>query len=229
MKVLAMDTSTREGSIALLDDYNLIAEYFTDITLTHSERVFPMILSILELTGLRLDEIDGFAIGIGPGSFTGLRVGVSIIKGLAFATDKPVVSVSTLDALAMNISFSPYLISPILDAKRGEIYTALYRWDNGIKRLTEDMLIEPENFIRNIKEKVIFVGEGLNTYEDFLKKRLRDLALFPPLPLRNLRASNIGLLGIEKLRSGIHEDIENLSPRYITPPPGESEKGGKGS
>jgi tRNA threonylcarbamoyladenosine biosynthesis protein TsaB len=185
-----------------------------------------MIISVLDMLGLILDDIDGFAIGIGPGSFTGLRVGLSIVKGLSFATNKPVMPVSTLDALAMNITFSPYLISPILDAKRGEIYTALYRWDKGIKKLTDDLLIKPDIFIRRIKEKVIFVGDGIRVYKDFIKERLSDLALFPPLNLINLRASNIGLLGMELLKNDIEYDVDSLSPRYLTPPPGEI-KGGR--
>ena len=129
MKILGIDTSTSCGSVGLIDGDSVIAEYLIDIPVTHSERLLGSIEHVLRQAGCSTGELDGWAISLGPGSFTGLRIGVSTIKGLAFATQKPVAGVPTLDVLAFNISPTPYLICPVLDARKGEVYAAFYRYE----------------------------------------------------------------------------------------------------
>jgi len=126
MKILAIETSTMMGSVAVMDKTQLIAEYRLNIKGTHSERLVRIIDEVLKDSGLEFKDLDGYAVSIGPGSFTGLRIGITTVKGLAFVTRKPVAAIPTLDALACNIPFSQYQICPMLDARKKEVYTALY-------------------------------------------------------------------------------------------------------
>ena len=131
MRILGVDTSTSCGSLGLIDEDGVIAEYALFREETHSARLVPAIQALLREARININEIDGMAISLGPGSFTGLRVGLSAVKGLALATEKLVVGIPTLDALASNLPFTPYLICPILDARKGEVYTALYKDGEG--------------------------------------------------------------------------------------------------
>jgi len=125
MRILAVDTATKSCSVAIVEKESIIAETTLFIEQTHSKHLMKMIDTALNLSGLTVSELDGFAVTRGPGSFTGLRIGISSIKGFAMASGKPVVGVSSLDSLAMQCCFSPYLVSPLLDARKGEVYYAL--------------------------------------------------------------------------------------------------------
>ena len=137
MKVLGIDTATMMGSIGLIDDEGAIAEYSLNIRATHSERLMPAIDRLLKDSGIMPKDIDGFAVSIGPGSFTGLRIGLATVKGFAMGCNKPVAAVSTLEALAFNLAYAEYLICPILDARRNEVYAAMFKSDGkgGLKGL----------------------------------------------------------------------------------------------
>ena len=141
--------------MGLIDDEGVIAEYLLNIPVTHSERLLGAIELVLKEARAAIGDLDGWAISLGPGSFTGLRIGVSTVKGLAFATRKPVVGVSTLDVLASQISPTPYLICPILDARKKEVYTAFYRYEEGNspKRLSAYQAIRPEDLVKRIERK----------------------------------------------------------------------------
>jgi tRNA threonylcarbamoyladenosine biosynthesis protein TsaB len=219
MKVLGIDTSTSCGSIGLIDDERIIAEYLLNIPVTHSERLLASIELILRKAHCLLEDLDGWALSLGPGSFTGLRIGVSTVKGLAFATGKPVVGVSTLDVLAYQVSSTPYLICPILDARKGEVYTAFYRFEEGgdLKRQSPYHAIKPEELIRKIEERTIFIGDGLRTYGDYLKNSLPSLAIFASTPLNVIHGSGVAKLGLELLRKGEHLDLGNFTPLYVRP------------
>jgi tRNA threonylcarbamoyladenosine biosynthesis protein TsaB len=219
MKVLGIDTSTSCGSVGLIDDETVISEYLLNLPITHSERLLGAIELISKETRIAIEDLDGWAISVGPGSFTGLRIGVSTVKGLAFATQKPVAGVSTLDALAYQISSTPYLICPILDARKGEVYSAFYRFEGEghLKRQSAYQAINPEDLVKKIKERTIFLGDGLKTYGDYLRNSLPSLAIFPSISLNVIRASGVAKLGLDLLRKGEHLDLANFTPLYIRP------------
>lgn len=219
MKILAIDTSTRVGSIAIVEGPLLKAQQILSISATHNQRLLPGIERILTDAGWSLDDLDAFAASFGPGSFTGLRIGLSIIKGLAWATGKPLAGVPTLDALAANVSLVPHPICPVLDARKGEIYTALYRQGNERipQRLTPYMAVKPEKLLELISEKTVLVGDGLLRYGDYLVKELGDLLVQPPPHLNVIHASSVAWLAWHKLRLGEHEDISSCTPLYVRP------------
>jgi len=219
MKILAIDTSTRVGSIAVVEGTSLKAQQILNISATHNQRLLPGIERLLSDAGWSLDDLDGFAVSLGPGSFTGLRIGLSIVKGLAWATGKPLAGVPTLDALATNVSFAPYSICPILDARKGEIYTALYRQgEEGIpQRLTSYMAIKPEELVAIISETTVIIGDGLWSYGDYLKRELGNRLVVPPPHLSVIHASSVAWLGWHKLRSGEYEDVSSCTPLYVRP------------
>jgi tRNA threonylcarbamoyladenosine biosynthesis protein TsaB len=217
MKILGIDTSTSCGSIGLIDGDSVIAEYLLDIPTTHSERLLSSIEYVLEQARCSIETLDGWAISLGPGSFTGLRIGVSTIKGLAFATEKPVAGVPTLDALASNVSPTPYLICPILDARKGEVYTSFYRYNNEdtLARVSSYQAISPEALVKKIKEKTIFLGNGVLTYGDHLRNVLPTLAAFVPVPLNLSYGSTVARLGLERVQKNEVLDLSTFTPIYI--------------
>lgn len=217
MKVLGIDTSTSCGSVGLWDDGRVVSEYLLDIPVTHSERLLGAIDYLIREAHCPMEELDGWAVSLGPGSFTGLRIGVSTVKGLSFATRKPVAGVSSLDVLASQIAPTPYLICPILDARKGEVYTALYRYDEAglLQRLSGYRAISPENLVHQTKERTLFVGNGVKTYGDDLRHFLSSLALFPDPSLHLPRGSTVARLGDEPLRKGEFLDLKSFVPIYV--------------
>ena len=217
MKILGIDTSTSSGSIGLIDGDSVIAEYLLDIPVTHSERLFNSIEYVLKQAACPIEKLDGWAISLGPGSFTGLRIGVSMIKGLAFATQKPVAGVPTLDALADNISPTPSIICPILDARKGEVYTTFYRYDDedNLKRISAYQAISPENLVKEIEKRTIFLGSGVKTYGDYLRNALPDLATFVHASLNLPHGSTVARLGLEGLQRNEVLDLSTFTPIYV--------------
>ena len=166
-----------------------------------------------------MNDLDAFAVSLGPGSFTGLRIGISIVKGLAWATGKPLAGVPTLDALAANVPFLPYFICPVLDARKGEIYTALFRWRNEqiLERLTEYMAIKPEELGDLISENTVLVGDALLIYGDYLASKLGDRLIQAPPHLSVIHASSVAWLAWQRLRRELYEDISSCTPLYVRP------------
>lgn len=217
MKILGIDTSTRCGSVGLIDGDEVISEFHLNLPITHSERLLEAIDHLLKESRCPMKNLDGWAISLGPGSFTGLRIGVSTIKGLAYATQKPVAGISSLDVLASQISPTPYLICPILDARKGEVYTAFYRYHEAsfLQRESDYQAMKPEDLAKQIKEKTIFVGDGMRTYGDFLKNSLPSLALFPNFILHPPFGVAVARLGGELIRKGESIQVEALTPIYV--------------
>jgi tRNA threonylcarbamoyladenosine biosynthesis protein TsaB len=215
MKILSIETSTRVGSVAIIEDEHLIAEYILNVVSTHSERLLPSIDQILKDSQLTVRDIEGFAVSLGPGSFTGLRIGISTVKGLALAAEKGVVGVPTLDVLAHNLMFTRLLVCPLLDARKGEVYTALYQGDGSgkLEKLTPDLAIKPEELLTRIKEPVIFLGDGVEAYRDKLRSG-QDNCLFAPAYLNQPRASVLAKLGLEKFKQGHIFKEEGIQPLY---------------
>lgn len=181
----------------------------------HAIWLLPSIKSHLENAGLEISQIDLFAVAVGPGSFTGLRIGISTVKGLAWPLGKKAIGVSTLAALAMNLPFSSRLVCPVLDARKGEVYTALYDTSQGFPRaVMEDAAMTPAALISEISKRglsVVFLGSGLDVYSKQIEEGVPGAVLAPGLSL--VRASVIGSLGFE--RSGEAVDPAELTPAYL--------------
>lgn len=212
MRLIAIETATLIGSIAIADDEKLISELTLNIKATHSEKLMAAIDHLMELSGLTLNDMDAIAVSIGPGSFTGLRIGLSAAKGLSYGSGKPLIGIPTLDALASNLSFSRYLVCPILDARKGEVYTAIYSKN---EKVVDDMAVKPASLIEMIKEDTVFLGDGVSAYRSLLKDQLGDLYHEAPLPLQLPKASNVAMLALKRLRNNDVDDPFALVPRYI--------------
>jgi tRNA threonylcarbamoyladenosine biosynthesis protein TsaB len=175
-----------------------------------------MIHTVTQMADSSIAELDGFAVTIGPGSFTGLRIGISSIKGLALAFDKPVVGISSLEALAQQTVPSSYLVVPCLDARKGEIYFTHYRFANGLlAKEKEEVALPPDQVIKDIFEPCIFVGSGAQIYQDFIRQELGANAIIAPQNCHIIRASTVAYLGMKRLENDDVDDINALVPHYI--------------
>ena len=218
MLVMGIDTSTLQGGVALLSEQGVVSEYTLNVRATHTERLLPLIDRAFHDAGITLSKLDGLAVAVGPGSFTGLRIALSTAKGLAVAAGKPLVGVSTLEAMAWTLSFCAYPVCPILDARKGEIYCALFRHEGErLIRLAEDAALSPDSLVSRIQERTVFLGDGLAVYGDLLKTRLKELALFPPAAQRGGSAAAVAELGRRRLLQGQRDEISELAPRYLRP------------
>ena len=163
MKILAVDTSTNVASCAIMDDEKLLGEFIVNDNITHSQKLLPLISDTLNRCKIDISDIDVFAVANGPGSFTGLRIGVATINGLAQATEKPVVGVSSLQALAQNIVVSEKLIVPLIDARRDRAFTAIYDTQDDFNVILEPDVLEVDELLKILDQKqenIIFIGEG---------------------------------------------------------------------
>jgi tRNA threonylcarbamoyladenosine biosynthesis protein TsaB len=217
MLTLAIDTSTRSAGIALLKGDDVVAESYFRLQLTHSERVLPAVEAILSAAGAGVEEVRLFAVTHGPGSFTGLRIGAGLAKGMALGTGGDIVGVSTLDALAQNLAFSAHLVCPVLDARKGQVYTALYRPSRPgvLEKVEPDQAVEPSVFLEKIREPVIFTGDGVPVYGRLIREMLPSRAFFAPSHLQFIRPSAVALLGLERYRRGERDDLLTFAPRYL--------------
>jgi tRNA threonylcarbamoyladenosine biosynthesis protein TsaB len=218
MLVLGVETSTMQGGAALVGDDGLCSEYTLNVQATHSERLLPAIERMLRDAGIGLDALSGLAVSIGPGSFTGLRIGLSTVKGLAYATGLPVIGVPTLEVLACTVAFARQQICPVLDARKQEVYAALFRWERGqLVRIMEDTALAPEALCGKIRRPTIFLGDGLAVYGELFRRRLVDHMLVPPPPSRGPRPAWVAELGRQRLLRGERDAVDTLVPRYLRP------------
>ncbi len=217
MKILAVDTASRTGSVAVLEDETILAEILVTSAQTHAKRLMSAIDSVLQMAGSGLSELNGFAVTCGPGSFTGLRIGISTVKGLALATGKPVTPVSTLDALAHQFPLFPDLICPLVDARKGEVYTALYKCghDMELEKVADDCATGPRQWLMQIQGVCLFVGDGATLYKDLVRETVGKKALFAPAHLNTVRAAVVAYIGIKQIRRGEVVDAALLFPYYI--------------
>ncbi len=217
MIILAFDTSTPTGSVAVLEDDTVLAEVAVTSQQTHAKRLVSAVDSTFGMTGLTISDCDGFAVTTGPGSFTGLRIGMSTVKGFGFATKKPVTGVSTLDALAYQFPSFPHLICPLLDARKGQVYTALYECIDHMKwkRVIESCAVEPGQWLEQIRDLCLFLGDGTSVYGALIREILGDLAYFAPPYLNRVRASVVGCIGMRQILDGQIVDVDRLGPQYI--------------
>ncbi|NLA84600.1 MAG: tRNA (adenosine(37)-N6)-threonylcarbamoyltransferase complex dimerization subunit type 1 TsaB [Clostridiales bacterium] len=219
MKVLAIDSSSVIAGVAVMDDNQLLYEIYHHNKKNHSEILMSMVEKCLDSCALKLSEIDVYAVSEGPGSFTGLRIGISTVKGLAQATDKPVAAIPTLDAMAWNIVGTNDLICPIMDARRNQVYSCLYRIEGEeYIRLMPYIALSIDELIDRLivyKQPVRFIGDGIRPYRSILEEFLGEYALFAPPYLAYQRASVIAFLGFEAARAGKTVDYNSLKPFYL--------------
>ncbi|OGP60273.1 MAG: tRNA (adenosine(37)-N6)-threonylcarbamoyltransferase complex dimerization subunit type 1 TsaB [Deltaproteobacteria bacterium RBG_13_49_15] len=216
MNLLAIDTAAKSCSVAIVGNHILLCEISTTSEETHSKRLMEMIHKSFSLSGLSVSDIDGFAVTRGPGSFTGLRIGISTLKGLAMASGMPVVGVSTLDALASQSPPFNGLVCPMLDARKNEVYIARYRFArNGLKKEIDEQVLSPERALTGIEEPCYMIGEGAVRYREAIRDILGPLAIFAPPGQHAIRASSVAFLSMEAFCSGRTETPEALVPRYI--------------
>ncbi|MFC4181910.1 tRNA (adenosine(37)-N6)-threonylcarbamoyltransferase complex dimerization subunit type 1 TsaB [Saccharococcus thermophilus] len=215
MKILAIDTSNVVMGIALVEDDVVRGEIVTNIKKDHSTRVMPAVQSLLKQCGVVPNELGLIAVAKGPGSYTGVRIGVTIAKTLAWALNIPIVGVSSLEVLAANGRYFSGLISPFFDARRGQVYTGLYRYDGEeLVCIESDRIVLAEEWANQLKarkEAVLFIGTDVALYKDLFQTQLGEWAHFAPSSLQLPRPSELALLGKKKER----EDAHAFVPNYI--------------
>ena len=216
MKILALDSSAVVASVALCEDETLLAEYTINNGNTHSETLLPMIETLLSHFGITVNDVDLFAASTGPGSFTGVRIGTATLKGLAFAKETPCVGISTLEALAENAAAFSGLVCPVMNARRSQVYTALFRSDGQtLTRLVPDSALAIaalDELLSAYGEPVIFVGDGYRITLDALKKtEAREI----PDRLRHQSAYSVAQVARRVYKSGNATDDASLSVTYL--------------
>lgn len=226
MKVLGIDTSTKVATIGIIDEEELIGEYSLSKDMSHSEKLMPMVKEVLENIDLKIGDIDLYTVGLGPGSFTGLRIGAATIKSFAHLFNKPIIGVSTLESLAYNLYLSKATIMPMLDARRDRVYTALYTFQGSdIREIEASQILEIKDIGEKLKEyeNIIVNGPGSSVYREEIKKALGDKVQFASSGQNISRAVSICELALEKYRKGQRDDFFTLTPDYIRPSQAERE------
>ena len=217
MRLLALETATLAGGAALLDDGRLVGESRLNIALTHSERLMAVVDRLMQDCGWEPSSLGGLAVSIGPGSFTGLRVGAATAKGLALALELPVAPVPTLDALAATLPFADAPVCPLLDARRNEVYCSLYRWTGaGMERRWDYLALRPEDAAARLDGPVIVLGDGVAACRPYLARLgegLREVDPVHALP----SPAVVGALGHAMLAAGGGIPAERLAPLYLRP------------
>ncbi|MCW2276705.1 tRNA (adenosine(37)-N6)-threonylcarbamoyltransferase complex dimerization subunit type 1 TsaB [Heliophilum fasciatum] len=222
MLVLGLDCATGVTAMAILDDQQVVAEMFLHIERPHSERLIPLLHQLLQSAGMTLEQMTALAVSVGPGSFTGLRIGLATIKGLAHPLGLPVVGVSTLEALAGHGAPFAGLVCPVLDARKNEVYTCLYRSDGQggpMERLVEEQAINPRDWLAILHsfepEPVMFVGDAVTVYQEIWRE-LGPRAWLAPPEWRYPRGVLVARLGRAQYLQAAG-DGRTLSPRYLRP------------
>lgn len=217
MKILALESATLAGGAALLDGDRLVGESTLSITLTHSERMMAVVDRLMTDCGWTPRELEGLAVSVGPGSFTGLRVGIATIKGLALALGLPVAPVPTLDALAATLPFANAPVCPLLDARKGEVYCSLYRWrELEMAREWDYLALTPQEVAARLTAPVIVLGDGVSACRPYLAPLGAGVREAPPV--RRLPSpAMVAQLGHTVLAAGRGIAAEAVTPLYLRP------------
>lgn len=217
MKLLAIDTTTKVAGVALMEDGLLVCETNLVSGLRHSERLMPLVDDCLKLAGWQPAEIDLVAVVSGPGSFTGIRIGVAAAKGIAEALGRPVVAVNTLEALAASFQGFVGVVVPLLDARRAEVFYAVY--DGSLNELAAPCVMKLADLLETppvaSAESIMFSGDGAMAYQEEIIRKLGDRAQFAPPHLMLQRAGAAAWLGFKKAQAGQATDAEALEPVYL--------------
>lgn len=228
MRILALDSSGLVASVAIMEEEQTIAEYTVNYKKTHSQTLLSMLDEIVKMTEMDLNTIDAIAIAGGPGSFTGLRIGSATAKGLGFALGKPLIHVPTLEGLACNLYGYSSLICPIMDARRNQVYTGVYRLSEGefqvVKEQTAiDVAVLAEQ-LNALGEAVTFLGDGVPVYREQLEEKLTVSFTFAPANMNRQRAASVGVRGFQYYREGRIETAAEHQPDYLRVSQAERER-----
>lgn len=219
MKILAVDSSGLVASVAIVENDNLIAEYTVNYKKTHSQTLLPMLDEIVKMTDTDLNSIDAIAVAKGPGSFTGLRIGAATVKGLGFALKKPVIGIPTVEGLAANLYGSSALVCPLMDARRNQVYTGIYRFRQGgmevVKAQVAVSIEEIINALNLIGEEVVFLGDGVPVYREIIETKIQIPYTFAPAHVNKQRAATVAVRAIEYWKQGLYEDADTFEPEYL--------------
>jgi len=219
MLTLAFDTSFKTVAVAILRDNLVLYDTIINVDLNHSEVLLPAIDQACVQTGVKIKDVDLFACTIGPGSFTGLRIGAGTLKGFMLATGRPAVGVSSLMALALNAGTSSKIICSVMDAGRGQVYVAYFRYNQqGLpEQIDADRIVNPANLGPDCKQDIIFVGEGAIKYAGIIRGKNKNISIASE-DRQYIRASSVAVLGIEKFKRNEFLDAETFVPVYLRPP-----------
>ena len=216
--LLTIQTASPAGSVALSDGEHLLAEFNLDSRKTPTEWLLAAIDDLLVKTGLIKDSLDAIVIVRGPGAFTGLRVGLATAKGLALALGCPLVGVSSLQCLAMQLPFTQMPVCVMLDARKQEVYSCLYRWESGFPRaISEEQVVKPEKLLAEITGDTLFVGNGTLVYRSLIVRQLASRAHFAPDFLNLPRAGAAAVLALSEWQAGRIFSPDEMMPSYLRP------------
>ncbi|HHU73583.1 MAG TPA: tRNA (adenosine(37)-N6)-threonylcarbamoyltransferase complex dimerization subunit type 1 TsaB [Clostridiales bacterium] len=219
MKVLAIDSSGLVATVGIVTEEVVLAEYTVNFKKTHSQTLLPMMNEIVEMVDFDLKDADGIAITSGPGSFTGLRIGAATAKGLGLALNKPIIPVPTLEGLAYNLCGTNQLVCPMMDARRNQVYTALYDFVGQDINIIENQKAVPVeemmDQINDLGREVIFLGDGSSAYSEIIHKNTKVKFSFAPLHLNRHRAGSVGALGIQYYKENKFVTASEFAPIYL--------------
>ncbi|MDO5798761.1 MAG: tRNA (adenosine(37)-N6)-threonylcarbamoyltransferase complex dimerization subunit type 1 TsaB [Eubacteriales bacterium] len=228
MKILGLDSSGIVASVAVVEDDILVAEYTVNYKKTHSQTLLPMLDEIAKMTELDLNTIDAIAVAAGPGSFTGLRIGSATAKGLGLALKKPLIAVPTVEGLAYNLYDTQGLICPIMDARRKQVYSGIYRFENHNLVTVEDQMALPmEEMIEKLnkyQQPVTFLGDGVPVFEDMIREKITVPYSLAPAHVNKQRAAAVAALGLVYYKEGRIQTAMEHNPDYLRVSQAERER-----
>ena len=231
MRALGIDSSGMVASVAVVEDTQMLAEYTINYKKTHSQTLLPMLDEIGKMIELDLSTVDVIAVAAGPGSFTGLRIGSATAKGLGLALKKPLVSVPTLEGIAYNFCGSDKLVCPMMDARRSQVYTGIYKFNgNELEKVEDQMAVPVEEILEKLNQlgkEVILAGDGVPVYLDKIEKELKVPYLLAPSHLNRQRAGAVAALGMQYAQAGYLETAMEHQPNYLRLSQAERERAEK--
>ena len=227
MRILGIESSSLVASVAIVEDGVTMAEYTANFQKTHSQTLLPMIDAMVSLLDVDLSTIDAIAVSGGPGSFTGLRIGSATAKGLGLALNKPLIHVPTLDGTAYNMFGASGLICPIMDARRNQVYTGIYRFEKEFQVVMEQDALDMNDLIDKLNamgERVIFLGDGVPVHEKLIAEKLTVPYDIAPAHVNRQRAASVAALGAVYFAEGKTETAEEHGPDYLRKSQAERER-----
>ena len=227
MRILGIESSSLVASVAIVTDDVVTAEYTLNLKKTHSQTLLPMIDQMMGMLEMDLDTVDAIAVSGGPGSFTGLRIGSATGKGLGLALKKPLIHVPTVDAMAYSLYGISHLICPIMDARRNQVYTGLYRFNEGFEVVKEQWAADVHELIAELNgrgEKVIFLGDGVSVCRHIIEEEMTAPYEFAPAHVSRQRAAAVAALGAVYYAEGRTETAAEHSPDYLRKSQAERER-----
>lgn len=227
MRILGIESSSLVASVAIVEDGVTMAEYTANFKKTHSQTLLPMIDEMVRLLGIELSTIDAIAVSGGPGSFTGLRIGSATAKGLGLALKKPLIHVPTLDATAYNLYGTSALICPIMDARRNQVYTGIYRFEKDFEVIMEQDALDMGELIERLNsmgERVVFLGDGVPVYRTQVEEKMTVPFDFAPAHVNRQRGASVASLGAVYYAEGRIEEAKDHKPDYLRKSQAERER-----